>query len=577
MPAGPDDGARLAARVVDLYLEAELVLLRRVARSLANGIGAPDWAQRKLAELTGISRSTEHDLNALHRAGAEAVTETVGQAYSTGALLARVDVATAGRPPGLPEATRRAATRIAAETIGAIAATTTGVLRTLNDAYQRAVADASGAVLLGATDRRSAAQSALNRLLGQGIGGFQDTAGRAWRLDSYVEMAVRTATGRAAVQGHVEHLTAAGLDLVYVSNSPRECPKCRPWEGKILSISGSAVGTIQVLSVVDDTQVRVHIAGSLDRARADGFQHPNCTHSLSAYLPGATPTPPATPNPAGYIAQQQQRAIERNIRNWKRREALALDVPERRLAAGKVAGWQDAMRAHLREHPELKRQAAREQLAATAPGPIPAPRVRREQTPPGYRVEEVSDDEAGRRIDTAVTAVARVLSLPEDLPERRIRTADLPPDTLGQFDPADGVISVSPGGPHQALTVVHELAHFIDLHLLGDGQVFATDLIAAGGRPPGDLVRVMAAIQSSAAVRELHRQLSAAEADLLRYQVGFDELWSRAFAQWIAQVSGDQQLLADLQSGLDPTWSTADFAPIAEALAELFRGRGLLP
>ena len=95
---------------------------------------------------------------------------------------------------------------------------------------------------------------------------------------------------------------------------------------------------------------------------AGGIVVHNCRHSLNAYIPGATVAPKPRSSPEGYVAQQRQRALERGIRTWKMREAIALDEPARRAAAGKVGEWQAALRAHLAANPELKRQSAREQI-----------------------------------------------------------------------------------------------------------------------------------------------------------------------------------------------------------------------
>lgn len=225
------------------------------------------------------------------------------------------------------------------------------MLRAALDAYQAVIAQASATVLAGANTRRDAAQLALDRLASRGISGFTDTAGRRWNLASYVEMAVRTGTGRAAVQGHVDHLTANGVSLVVVSDAPRECPLCRPWERQVLTLTGEVPANL-----------RVKVAGSLDEARAAGFQHPNCRHSIGAYLPGVTVKGRARHESRGYEAGQQQRSIERHIREWKRREAVAITPAAKAQASAKVRQWQATMRDHLAANPELKRQSAREQI-----------------------------------------------------------------------------------------------------------------------------------------------------------------------------------------------------------------------
>jgi len=140
-----------------------------------------------------------------------------------------------------PLAGLRAIEALTQETLGNVLATHTGILRSTMDAYRSVIAESSSGVLLGDQTRRQAAQAALNRFAQKGITGFVDSAGRGWSMESYTEMALRTGCGRAAVQGHVDRLTANGLDLVIVSDAPRECPLCRPWEGKVLSIGSVPV------------------------------------------------------------------------------------------------------------------------------------------------------------------------------------------------------------------------------------------------------------------------------------------------------------------------------------------------
>ncbi len=111
--------------------------------------------------------------------------------------------------------------------------------------------------------------------------------------------------------------------------------------------------------------VRVDVAGSLDEARAAGLQHPNCRHSVSSYTPGITRTEDAEPDPAGYEAGQQQRAIERKIRKFKNKAAASTTPEGKRAAEAKVRQWQGAMRSHLAAHPDLRRLRHREQPGAS--------------------------------------------------------------------------------------------------------------------------------------------------------------------------------------------------------------------
>lgn len=369
MPASPELAARLAETVVGLYLDAEQVLLARIARSLAAGIDSPSWAEQRLLAVQRVRVQAERLLAELRGRASVAVGEAVVTAYNRGGAAAVADLAAllggemvdhAGPlPVAAPDATRV----LVEQTVRAVTSTHTRILRWVGDTYRDVVARASGQVLLGTQTRRQAAQTALNRLAGRGVTGFVDSAGRSWDLASYTEMAVRAAAGNAAVAGHTDRLQAAGLDLVVVSDAPAECKLCRPWEGKVLSLSGGVAGAIDVASATTGRPVRVTVAGSLAQARRAGFQHPNCRHSVSAYLPGATRLPTSTADPQGDADRQRLRYLERQVRSWKRRQAAALDPGAFSLASARARAYQTQIRDHVATS-TAKRQPAREQLGA---------------------------------------------------------------------------------------------------------------------------------------------------------------------------------------------------------------------
>src|SRR5690606_33713153 len=109
------------------------------------------------------------------------------------------------------------------------------ILRAPIDAYRAVQAATAARVATGIQTRREASQAAWQALVDKGIISFTDVRGRRWKLSSYVEMIARTNVQRAAVQGQTDRLQQLDVDLVIVSDSPRECPLCRPWERKILS------------------------------------------------------------------------------------------------------------------------------------------------------------------------------------------------------------------------------------------------------------------------------------------------------------------------------------------------------
>lgn len=355
MPVSPDEGARLATTAVDVVAAAELEMLRMIARRLADGIDAPDWARLKLAELQMLRARLARELSAMDAGLAQAAGATIQQAYTIGEAIAVADLDVAGARPTLPPAQVRAIQIITTDLNAHLAGSATRALRTMVDAYQETIAAASSTVILGGATRRVAAQAALDRLLGQGIDGFVDSAGRNWRLESYVEMATRTGAGQAAVAGHLDTLQASGQNLVQIIPGPRACPICDGWAGKVVSL------TPVTAAVVDGE--RVDVFGTMDQARQAGVFHPNCRCATGIFIPGITRLRTERPDPRGYEVQQEQRGMERKIREWKRREALALSTDAARAARVKQAEWQGQLRGHLNANPELKRRRDREQIA----------------------------------------------------------------------------------------------------------------------------------------------------------------------------------------------------------------------
>lgn len=358
---------------VELYREAERAILAEVTRRLAAGLDAPDWAVTRLAALGALRTAVERILALVAGRAPDLIHEMLATAYRSGQGIATRDLPAAllRDAPDLHSAAEVVPRIAVVENLAAALAADVGerhanVLRHVLDVYRLVIQQATAVSVAGGMTRRQAAQWAYARFVDQGVVSFTDSGGRRWRLSSYVEMAVRTVTQRAAVQGQTDRLTSLGVDTVIVSDSPRECPRCRPWEGKVLSISGGLRGRVQLPSRTRPGQmVTVDIAGSAAEARAAGLQHPNCTHSLRAYLPGATRRPTGqTAAPAEYEAKQRQREIERQIRKYKERELAALTPEAKSAARAKIRAWQAAMRDHLAQHPYLKRLPYREQIGA---------------------------------------------------------------------------------------------------------------------------------------------------------------------------------------------------------------------
>lgn len=368
MPVSPAMAEDLAAAVADLYEAAEGALLQKLRRAIAEGIDSPVWVELKLAAVGNLQAAIDEVLAALQTDASGAIREALAEAYERGQQAAVAELGalgvgqTAAAAAALP--TAPVVDRLAAAVIADTGPVYLRILRQTMDTYREVISRAAAAPVLGAQTRRQAAQAALDAFANRGITGFVDRAGRAWDMRSYVEMATRSAVGRAAMEAHTDRLGAAGVDLMIVSQAPEECPLCRPWERKILARTGApGMREVQVEHATEDGEmVTVKVAGSLPEARAAGLQHPNCRHTVGAYLPGVSRIPAVQASRGTYEDSQRQRYLERQVRKWKRRSAAGLDEQARKAANVRVRAYQARIR-ELAAETGLPRKSHREQLS----------------------------------------------------------------------------------------------------------------------------------------------------------------------------------------------------------------------
>lgn len=378
MPTSPADAHDLARSVARIYEDAEQALLQILAKALAEGIESPLWAELKLRAIGDVRQAVEEVATALQRDATGAIGRAVREAYERGgqSAVAELGALDEGRRAfaalHIPNGAQ--ADRLASAAVAEQGPVFQRVLREPLDIYRSIIARVSGSTLLGGLTRRQTAQRALDTFARGGISSFTDKAGRRWEMAAYAEMAVRSVTGRAAIEGHVDQLAAIGEQLVIVSGASLSCPLCAPWEGEVLAIGGaSGPHSLRLPNAIQPTGIRaafrpletvtVHVAGSLPEARGAGLFHCNCRHTISVYLPGVTQRPETPPHPHGatYEDTQHQRDLERQVRAWKRRAAASMDDQARRQANAKVRAYQTRIRELVADK-GLVRKSHREQI-----------------------------------------------------------------------------------------------------------------------------------------------------------------------------------------------------------------------
>jgi len=230
MPVDVDDINLVAARTVEVYREAELHLLAVIKNALDIGMDAPTWAADRLANITKLRTAAARVLRRANDGGPR-IRNGIARAYRNGWGGAVVDLPRSyggDTARDAAEALKRTEVidSLANALIRDVGAREQNVLRHVDDIYRGVIAGAVARSVGAGITRREASQSAWQAFTDQGVSSFVDESGRVWRLTSYVEMAVRTVTMRAAVQGQVDRLLSEGEDLVVVSDHAGECSLC---------------------------------------------------------------------------------------------------------------------------------------------------------------------------------------------------------------------------------------------------------------------------------------------------------------------------------------------------------------
>lgn len=151
----------------------------------------------------------------------------------------------------------------------------TAVLRMANDQYRKIIYNAQVYANTGAGTYEKAVDMAAKDFLSRGLTCVEYANGARHTLADYADMAIRTASKRAYLQGEGEKRKEWGISTVIVNKRGNPCPKCLPFCGKVL---------------IDD----VWSGGSrkdgkyplMSTAIAKGLYHPRCKDSHTTYFPG---------------------------------------------------------------------------------------------------------------------------------------------------------------------------------------------------------------------------------------------------------------------------------------------------
>lgn len=240
-------------------------------------------------------------------------------------------------------------------------------LRMLDDVYRQTIQRADMALQTGSVTVPKAIEMAVEDFARQGINCVEYRDGRRVNIADYVQMALRTSNTRAALLGGAKQRMALGIDIVRVSSYGGCSETCQPWQGGIYIDDVFAVFEGEIVGDRGKSRNGKWYL-LLSVAVKAGLFHPNCRHTLTGCRDDAKPAPPLDGEKIrqNYRLEQKQRALERNIRKWKRLEAAASDPAVQNAYGKKVRAAQAELRVFIAEHKDvLRRDAWREKTYGT--------------------------------------------------------------------------------------------------------------------------------------------------------------------------------------------------------------------
>lgn len=351
---------RLSEPVEAAYLDAVDALIINIARHLGTGkaFRTASWGVQKLSELgkltdenariinEAVKRVPEEIRKALDEASKDAL-ETLEKAIQEAIAAGRIEEAPVDTVQAMLQELGQQAVEKAnlVNTVmldsaqSAYTAAVTNTVQWVNQAMSAEQASAAQGILnaattaveIGTETRREALRKAISQMADNGIYGFVDRAGRHWSPEAYINMDIRTTVHNAAIQSVRNRQQDYGSEIFQVSTHPGARPLCYPYQGKFFTW-GSEGGTF---TDGDGNRHSYKPISSTSYGQPAGLFGINCGHYPMPQIPGVTipqdkKRQSKEANDKEYQESQQQRALERSIREAKRKQAAfqAAGLPE---------------------------------------------------------------------------------------------------------------------------------------------------------------------------------------------------------------------------------------------------------
>ena len=231
----------------------------------------------------------------------------------------------------------------------------TAILRKAEDDYRKAIFDAQVYANTGAGTYEKAVDMATRDMLSRGLNCIVYANGARHTLADYADMAIRTASKRAYLQGEGEKRQEWGISTVIMTKRGNPCPKCVPFVGKVLIDDVWSGGRKD--GVDPETGKKYPL---MSYAISCGLYHPRCKDSHSTYFPGISTADDIWTKKElesiglNYDKEQRQQYARRQTEKFGRLAEYSLDTENRRRYKNKAAIWDEKARNKYAVSDEIK-------------------------------------------------------------------------------------------------------------------------------------------------------------------------------------------------------------------------------
>ncbi|MCI6497646.1 MAG: phage minor capsid protein [Lachnospiraceae bacterium] len=212
----------------------------------------------------------------------------------------------------------------------------TAILRMANDRYRKVIFNAQVYANTGAGTYEKAVDMATKDFVNAGYNCIEYANGARHTLSDYADMAIRTASKRAYLQGEGQMRQKWGISTVIMNKRGNPCPKCLPFVGKVLiddvwSGGKQSDGPYMLMST----------------AIEKGLYHPRCKDSHTTYLPGISSKGAVYTDEEkeqvrkDYEAEQKKTFAHRQVERFGRLALYSLDEENQEKYRRKEEVWKN--------------------------------------------------------------------------------------------------------------------------------------------------------------------------------------------------------------------------------------------